>query len=829
MNEQIAVFGLGKLGCTTAACFAARGWKVVGYDVLQETVDRINQGCSPIYEPGVAELIQQAGSNIRATTNPEEALVDSDVVYIIVPTPSQKDGSFSTQFVERAILEIGRFMKSAEEDKYRVIVVTSTVLPGDMARIQKLLEDTSEKQCGKDFGLCYNPDFIALGSIIQNFTNPDMIIIGESDEKAGSILEQSHRKLVDNNPPIHRMNFYNAELCKISLNSYCTMKITFANVLAEICESMPGGDAHVIARALGTDTRISPKYLRPGLSYGGPCLPPNAMVQTEQGLKRIDQIKRGEKVLTHTGVFRKVTQTFFRDYTGDLVRVESMGSPRNPLYLTPEHPVWSRKRIQATENRYKVVKTTGKRRMGPAKGFGETKFIEAGDLQNGDVMSYPRIKIKEKIPEAIHFKTHHLSPVPPKLQMNPELMRLFGFYVSEGSTWRKDIKFSLHKKEIKYARWILSTFKKHFGLCGRVKRHGENGINVLITGANVAPYFRNTFGHFAASKRIPWEWLYLPEEYFVELLRGLWYGDGSNSDGAFTYGTISAELARFVQLGLMRFGIPHTLQYQEERVDKRGTVHQKAYFIRVQNGLFYEKMNEILPDLSLSPSKGSKLTWSTEDSINYTIRTVGLEYYSGLVYNLEVAVDNSYVLDNGTVHNCFPRDDRAFTHTAMKFGVRHTLAEKTDQINDFHKIHRVPQKIFSLLQEVKSTTVSILGTTYKENTTLVEESPAIEVARQLSRRDIKVKVYDPSGMEETRKILDGSPSPQIEFCDSAEICIRGSGVCFIATPWEEFTKMKASFFIENMTTPVVLDAWGICRDTTGLIYRQIGKSDRDGK
>jgi len=160
-----------------------------------------------------------------------------------------------------------------------------------MAFIVNLLERTSRKKVAVDFGVCYNPDFIALGTVIQNFLNPDMVLIGESDSKAGSILEQIHHKLVDNSPLIHRMNFYNAELTKIALNSYCTLKITFANILAEICEHLPGGNVDIVTNALGDDTRIGRKYLKGGLSYGGPCFPRDnrafAWIASKVGVKNV--------------------------------------------------------------------------------------------------------------------------------------------------------------------------------------------------------------------------------------------------------------------------------------------------------------------------------------------------------------------------------------------------------------------------------------------------------------------------------------------------------------------------------------------------------------
>ncbi len=271
MKERLSVFGLGKLGCTMLACFASKGWQIIGMDINKLSVDTVNKGESPIYEPGVEELISKYKNNISATTDTEYAVMNSDVSFVIVPTPSTKDGTFSTDFVEAVAAEIGSILRS--KDSYHTVVITSTVLPGDMKLIQDLLERTSGKKCSEGFGLCYNPDFIALGSVVRDFLNPEIILIGESDKKAGNTLENIHRNLINNNPNIYRMNFYNAELTKIALNSYCTLKITFANTLAEICENMPGGNVDQVTDALGDDPRIGRKYLKGGLSYGGPCFP----------------------------------------------------------------------------------------------------------------------------------------------------------------------------------------------------------------------------------------------------------------------------------------------------------------------------------------------------------------------------------------------------------------------------------------------------------------------------------------------------------------------------------------------------------------------------
>jgi UDPglucose 6-dehydrogenase len=135
------------------------------------------------------------------------------------------------------------------------------------------LEAASGKKCGVDFGLCYNPEFIALGSVIRDMLNPDMILIGESDERSGATLERFYTGVCESNPHIQRMNYVNAELTKLSVNTYVTTKISYANMLAQICETLPGADVDVVTTAIGCDSRIGQKYLKGGLGYGGPCFP----------------------------------------------------------------------------------------------------------------------------------------------------------------------------------------------------------------------------------------------------------------------------------------------------------------------------------------------------------------------------------------------------------------------------------------------------------------------------------------------------------------------------------------------------------------------------
>ncbi len=269
--KTISVFGIGKLGLPIVACLAHRGYRVIGFDVDPKIVESVNERQPLIYEPGLAELLGESG-DISATNDYRYAVANSDVTFIVVPTPSQEDGSFSTKYVESAAEQIATGLK--DKSGFQVIVLTSTVLPGATEGVVKpVLEKVSGKKCGLDFGLCYSPEFIALGSVIRDFMNPDVILIGESDQRSGELLSEVYKTVCDNDPPIVRTTICNAELAKISLNAFITMKISFANTLAELCERIPDGNAEAVSRLLGFDSRIGRKYLSGALAYGGPCFP----------------------------------------------------------------------------------------------------------------------------------------------------------------------------------------------------------------------------------------------------------------------------------------------------------------------------------------------------------------------------------------------------------------------------------------------------------------------------------------------------------------------------------------------------------------------------
>ncbi len=268
---NISVIGLGKLGLPLAASIASKGFEVYGVDINKSVIDSLKKGKTFLNEPGLQKLVKKFKKRVFATDKIEEAVLDSGITFIITPTPSKSNGYFSTKFIEAVAKDIAKVLKKKTD--YHLVVIVSTVMPGATDKIKKLLEKRSGKVCGRDFGVCYNPEFIALGSVIFNLLNPEFILIGESDKKAGDILQKFYKKYCDNKPKFARMNFVNAELTKISVNTFVTTKISYANMLGEICEKLPGGDVDTVTAALGLDSRIGQKYLKGGPAFGGPCFP----------------------------------------------------------------------------------------------------------------------------------------------------------------------------------------------------------------------------------------------------------------------------------------------------------------------------------------------------------------------------------------------------------------------------------------------------------------------------------------------------------------------------------------------------------------------------
>jgi UDPglucose 6-dehydrogenase len=269
--SHVSIFGLGKVGHTLAACLGDAGHTIVGCDPVEEIVEAINARRHVMPEPGVAERVARCDqSRMRATTSPEDAVLNSDTSIVIVPTPSNVLGGFSLRYVLRVCEQIGTAMRRKKDE--HTVSIASTVLPGASEHsIIPALKAASGRRIGDGLGYCYNPSFIALGEVVKGLEMPDYALIGEADEKSGDRLEALHRSMIRNDAPVVRMKLIEAEISKIACNTHETMRVSFANMLFSLCAEVPGADVDKITGALAY--RLGQRFFKGAVPYGGPCWP----------------------------------------------------------------------------------------------------------------------------------------------------------------------------------------------------------------------------------------------------------------------------------------------------------------------------------------------------------------------------------------------------------------------------------------------------------------------------------------------------------------------------------------------------------------------------
>ena len=308
---RINIFGLGYVGCISAACLANDGHDVTGIDIDQLKVKMINNAKSPIIEPGLEEALKKARNSkkLKASTN---SISPADISIVCVGTPSNDNGSLRLDYINRVAEQIGDYFK--KEKSYQVVNIRSTVLPGTIEeKLIPIIENRSKKMAGIDFGVCMNPEFMREGTSISDYYNPPFTVIGEIDKKSGKTVAELYKSI---NAPIFRTTIKVAEMVKYTCNTFHALKITFANEIGNVCKDL-NINSHEVMNIFCQDTKlnISSYYMKPGFAFGGSCLPKDLRallykakeIDTECPVmgsilrSNFNQIERAYKLISRTG------------------------------------------------------------------------------------------------------------------------------------------------------------------------------------------------------------------------------------------------------------------------------------------------------------------------------------------------------------------------------------------------------------------------------------------------------------------------------------------------------------------------------------------------
>lgn len=312
---NISVIGTGYVGLVSGTCFAEMGNQVICVDNNFEKLKKLKEGIIPIYEPGLEVLFLRniEKQRLSFTDDIRNAVLNSEVIFLCLPTPQDEDGSADLKYVFSVSEEIGSILKESTNKDFKIIVNKSTVPVGTSSAVTEILK----KYEIENFEVVSNPEFLREGFAVEDFMKPDRIVVGAKSEKVFQKIRELYEPFVRQGNPIFEMNPESSEVTKYAANSYLAMRITYMNELANFCEEV-GANVEMVRKGMGADTRIGKRFLFPGIGYGGSCFPKdvNALIKTSQIynspmkiLKTVDEVNKTQKLV----LVKKILQHFNRD------------------------------------------------------------------------------------------------------------------------------------------------------------------------------------------------------------------------------------------------------------------------------------------------------------------------------------------------------------------------------------------------------------------------------------------------------------------------------------------------------------------------------------
>ena len=871
---KITVIGAGYVGLVTAACLSEVGHDVLCVEKISSKLEILCRGMSPIFEPGLDELLQKniESGKLKFTDDIRDGVDFSEVIFLCVGTPQGADGKADLSQVEEATRQIAENMKG-----YKLIVEKSTVPVNTHKRIYETVRKYARIE-NPEFDVASNPEFLREGSAVNDFMNPDRIVVGVDSDRAKEIIKEIYKPFTDKGYPLIITNTTTSELIKYASNSFLAMKISYINMVADLCEKV-GADVKEVAEGMGYDKRIGKQFLNAGIGYGGSCFAPDEIVfvKSERGIETFTfeelfkkaerETVKGLEVLTaedNEGL-KTVNLDFLtvRDYKGDMLEINlSMG---RKIKITKDHPVLvlrngKIKTVLAEELKIgdelvfpllkedfeneieiNLIEEFEKSDLLEDIFLNSYEFVEQNydyikentdykhpyDVEkNGTVRLKKVVNIKENISTGLLSTVkNRKTEIPLKIKIDKDFARFLGYYSAEGfitedtgrnGKVRKRIGLTFNKNEYEYIEDVKEILKKlgiHF-----TENIKDNAHTIFISSRIFAYLLESILkvGKNSYSKAVPPQILISRKDIRIEYLKGLFRGDRSiikvnkGKNLYIDYATVSRKLANGIVLLLQMEGIIASVK--EKFYNKSKVL---TYNIRI-NGyrnlekigkLFGEKWKRYETVLNQYKREISPIGYRLEEDFAVLkIKDIKSYHYNGNVYSLEshnFKLVSTYGL---FIHNCFPKDVKAFIKIAEEQGLEFGLLRETDRINSERR-EKFLKKIEDILWIVKDKNIAVWGLAFKPNTDDIREAPSIDIVNGLLKMGANLKLYDPQAMEHFVQLFP--ETSRVKYTHNKYEAVKYADALVILTEWDEFKKADLTKVKNLMRLPIIVDGRNI--------------------
>ena len=858
-REPIAVIGTGYVGLVTAAGFAELGNEVWCIDIDEAKIAGLREGRIPIWEPGLEELVARHRGRLHFSTQLADALEHARLLFVAVGTPPTYSGDADLSAVRTVVDAI------PPSDRH-ALVMKSTVPVGTGDSIKRTFAEQGKG--GLRYVSC--PEFLKEGSALKDFLAPDRVVIGDDGDWAGDAVVALYEPL---GAPLVRTDVRSAEMVKLASNAFLATKISFINEIANVCEET-GADVVEVARGMGLDDRIGPKFLQAGIGFGGSCFHGDetvlARLSGSARLLTFEQLWRaygeGDELEVLSWVpgeaepeYMAVSVLTRRDYDGEMIEVRTKLGRR--VRVTADHPFvvsdgYSDDVLSVELARDLTDSDWVPLAFGGPSGF-EPALAHIGGVLEDRAVEVERVRVRPagrapavRLDPEVDLRGATIGTAgngvfaPFELAIDEHFWRVVGLYLAEGHVARDGVRerivWTFHPEHEQHLVDDVVAYWQRHGITTRVHR-ATTAMRVDVSSRILAAWWTELLGlgRNAYTQRLPdliWE---QSLERKRALLSGMWEGDGSWSlvNGGpsviLEWGTISDELAEGVARLLGDVGL--VCSWRRGRTAKST---KETHWLRisgadqVERGLFLVPERDrpgVLAAIARQTKRIAPTGFRRFDGGPPWVRivTIRRERFRGLVYSLEVPGSHTVVASGGlTLHQCFPKDVAALKQLAGNSGYHFQLLNSVIEVNELQK-RRVIAKLHKHLGSLVGKQIALLGLAFKPNTDDMREASSLVLSARLNAAGARVRAYDPVAEGEARKLIQG-----VDFMASASEAVEGADAVVLVTEWPEFGELDFGAVAAAMRGRLVVDGRNFLDPqvvaAAGLTYEGVGRPSRDG-